>query len=290
MKVLDFGVAKLCHDVDELDFGVTRPGMVVGTPTYMSPEQASGKHIDARSDIHAVGAVLYQLLSGRPPFEAHSLGQLIVNIVTQPPRPLLAVTPQREPIPAVLRALVLRCLEKEPHARFESMEALRAALLDSVREDSVDVSTDFTEAFVPAPRRAWKAWAAFSLGAALLGGGAFAVARLRTHPPERVVGTAAPLLSPPLALPTSVQIAITSRPAGAHVSLTETHEDLGVTPLSITLPRAEGNVALGLSVTGYRPELRTVRLDQNATLEVVLSPIPGKKATLKRVLSKFRAH
>ncbi len=126
VKVLDFGVAKL-RDAEQGP-NSTHTGMVIGTPLYMSPEQALGKEVDARADVWAAGIVLYELLSGNVPFTAPSFVELAVKIREGDPKPLPAKTPRGERIPSDLVAVVMKCLEKKPADRFKSMAALADAL------------------------------------------------------------------------------------------------------------------------------------------------------------------
>jgi serine/threonine-protein kinase len=126
IKVLDFGVAKLL--TSEATSG-TMDGTIIGTPTYMSPEQAAGLPVDQRADIYAVGTVLYEMLRGQPPFQAPNFGQLMVKILTEPPPPLPSHTPLGEPVPAALAQLALRCLAKEPAERPQQLSEVVTALL-----------------------------------------------------------------------------------------------------------------------------------------------------------------
>ncbi len=123
-KVLDFGVAKL----KEPDTESTVSGMILGTPLYMSPEQAGGKPVDRTADIWAAGVVLYELLSGSVPFRGESFAELAAKLRDDPVPPLPAKTPRGERIPPVLGAVVMRCLEKRPSDRFRSMGTLADAL------------------------------------------------------------------------------------------------------------------------------------------------------------------
>ncbi|MEZ4224987.1 MAG: serine/threonine-protein kinase [Polyangiaceae bacterium] len=121
VKVLDFGLAKVAGASR-----FTRKGMVFGTPHYMSPEQAAGDAVDHRVDIYALGVVMYELLTGRVPFEADSfMGVLSKHIYERPPPPSDA---QPTGVSAELDRIVLRCLEKKPDDRYDSMEAVVAAL------------------------------------------------------------------------------------------------------------------------------------------------------------------
>src|SRR5690606_34285684 len=106
VKVLDFGVAKLLAPVADAPATGTVEGMIIGTPAYMSPEQASGLAVDHRSDVYAVGTVLYEMLAGRVPFAGAVFGQLAAAILTREPPPLPQTTLTGEPIPPELSEIV----------------------------------------------------------------------------------------------------------------------------------------------------------------------------------------
>lgn len=124
VKVLDFGVAKLTQPTAAAPTVSTMDGAIIGTPTSMSPEQASGGVVDARADVYAVGVLLYLLLSGKLPIDGENFGKLVALLLTKKPDPLPEKNQLGEPIPPALAALVLRCLEKDPAARPQSMQAL----------------------------------------------------------------------------------------------------------------------------------------------------------------------
>jgi tRNA A-37 threonylcarbamoyl transferase component Bud32 len=118
-KLLDFGLVQVDMGSDSR---LTGGGAVMGTPAYMSPEQASGLPTDARSDVYSLGATAYFLLTGRPPFERPTLMLTLTAHITDQPPPLA------ETIPADLAAIVLRCLAKKPESRFADVCELAAAL------------------------------------------------------------------------------------------------------------------------------------------------------------------
>jgi serine/threonine-protein kinase len=122
-KLLDFG---LVHDGSAADARLTRTGAVMGTPAYMSPEQAGGEPTtDPRGDLYSLGAVLFFAVTGRPPFDAPTVGKLLAAHLTQTPPRADAVNPA---VPAALADVVARCLAKEPADRFASAAELDRAL------------------------------------------------------------------------------------------------------------------------------------------------------------------
>ncbi|MEZ4293661.1 MAG: serine/threonine-protein kinase [Polyangiaceae bacterium] len=125
VKVLDFGLSKITK-ADSLEPSLTTANAVMGSPYYMSPEQVrSLKTIDARADIWALGVILYQLLTAQRPFNEESLGALFVQIGAEPPAPIRKYLPD---IPDGLEAIILKCLEKAPANRFQSVAELARAL------------------------------------------------------------------------------------------------------------------------------------------------------------------
>lgn len=125
-KVLDFGLAKLFEG--NMGTQVTSSGTIVGTPFYMSPEQIQGQELDGRSDIYAMGAIMYECVVGHPPFEAHNpVGVLSKHLSEEPSAPS-----GRSPlsVPAEADAMILRCLQKDPNLRYQTAEELRADLVE----------------------------------------------------------------------------------------------------------------------------------------------------------------
>ena len=125
VKVVDFGLAKMRAETQQP--GITSPGIVCGTPEYMSPEQARGDPLDARSDLYSVGVILYQLTAGRLPFEADSPTQVVLAHLTEPPRDPRLVAPERQ-IPAALVDVTLKALAKNQKDRFQDADEFAAEL------------------------------------------------------------------------------------------------------------------------------------------------------------------
>jgi serine/threonine protein kinase len=176
VKLVDFGIVKLLTGDEQK---LTRAGIVFGTPRYMSPEQVSGGKIDERADLYAVGVVLFEMLTGAPPFEADQAGMLMRMHV------LADVPPLPETVPPSVRAVVARLLEKSPNDRFASAHAVIDAL-----ESAPRVPAPMLAAAVPSP--------------------------VPTRPPAAVVGAAAPRVvvhSPPLVFEDPPRLLQRNRPS-----------------------------------------------------------------------------
>jgi serine/threonine-protein kinase len=132
-KLLDFGLAKGTIETADGNPHLTVEGTITGSPLFMSPEQASGDdHVDARSDVYSLGAVMYYMLTGRPPFEFNNPVKVMIAHASQ------EVVPPREhsaTIPPELEEIVLRCLEKDPDHRYQDVASLQRALRELVLDD-----------------------------------------------------------------------------------------------------------------------------------------------------------
>src|SRR5262249_42782824 len=124
VKLLDFGLVKT-HFAGDGDDPLTHQGTVVGTPTFLSPEQAGGDALDPRSDIYSVGALAYFLLTGQPPFAGRSAAKVLAAHLYEEP---MKLSRRRPEVPADLEAVVHRCLAKGREERFRDVESLDAAL------------------------------------------------------------------------------------------------------------------------------------------------------------------
>jgi eukaryotic-like serine/threonine-protein kinase len=167
VKLLDFGLAKLSDLHDTSDSELTRPapeteeGSILGTVSYMSPEQAEARKVDARADIFSFGAVLYEMATGQRAFLGRSKIATLAAILQGGPKPLAEIRPE---LPREFCRIVERCLRKDPAWRYQSAADLKISLSDLLRE----IESGVPAAAAPAapPRRAWRWIAALLIGLA----------------------------------------------------------------------------------------------------------------------------
>lgn len=127
VKLLDFGLAKIFGDENDPHSSLTRAGAIFGTPEYMSPEQARGRPVDARTDVYAAGVLLYELVTGQVPFAGETFMDVLTKQCTEPPTPPSAMAPYAGIQPEV-EAVIMRALEKDLDARFQTMRELAEAI------------------------------------------------------------------------------------------------------------------------------------------------------------------
>lgn len=318
VKILDFGVAKLIHGQDDSPLNMsthqTAPGAMIGTPTYMSPEQACGRELDRRSDVYSLGVILYEMITGNVPFEGHSFGELVVkHTVMAPPRPT-----ERDdltyPVDPQLEELILRCLEKEPDYRprtmgevKEELDAIARRLASGVGSsppsplptprpaafaDMAEAprSTDSTSSSLPGldvavesepiearPSNKSRFLIGAAAGAGVLVGGILAVVLLFNSESSSSPANAQP---PPAGeqqqIVEDVSIIFETSPPGASVLDSDGEAVLGTTPLTKNFQRSEAQREFVFELAGYRSSRSTVGLDRDGRVSVTLTPAPTK--------------
>jgi serine/threonine protein kinase len=127
-KILDFGLARIDEKATwAIDTDITQPGQIIGTPSYMSPEQAEGKDIDHRTDIFSLGVVMFEAITGLRPFTGDSHAEIVSNLLKSDPPSVAVVRPDT---PHEVARVIGRCLNKTRRSRFHSMNDVNAALSD----------------------------------------------------------------------------------------------------------------------------------------------------------------
>ncbi len=308
VKVLDFGLVK--SFAAESDRRVTyteltEAGAMLGSPKYMAPEQAM-QEADPRSDIYSVGVMLYEMLSGAVPFDGQEAVQIITRHIHEKPQPLSSRAPQ---VPAGVSALVMRCLEKDPAARFQSMDELLEAMRHVTAsgglsapprptEDGPSGDTSRTEPALAVERRHRtevverprdrnaRTWALLAAALVVVASAVglwwlrrpVAAKREPTRPPvvERPAAPPpAPAAQPMDAL---VRFDITSVPTQAQVTLDG--QPLGSTPLQIERAAGasgEATLTITLSAKAHTPKTVTLKGRPPVTsTQVVLQPVESR--------------
>ncbi len=277
VKVLDFGLVKSFIEGRELEGrAITQHGMLMGSPPYMAPEQGDKNRADPRSDIYSLGIVMYEALTGKPPFTGNGPLEIILKHVNHPVPPM--VTPDGvEVIPEAMAALVYKCLSKSPMDRFQSMEELIAGLQTMIAvpvmtpaPDEIPMVSDFVD--VP-PRHRTGLMAMGFLGALAIGiAGTALVLHKPAVKPVEAVTTVVP------AAPVAVQFHVDSEPRGAQVEVDG--RTMGLTPASFSLPageRGRASAQVRLSMNGFAPMTVTAAgkgtVEVMQTLVAVLEPV-----------------
>jgi serine/threonine-protein kinase len=283
VKVLDFGLAKLVHE-DGARRHETRPGVVMGTPYYMAPEQCEGRvELDARADIYSLGVVLFEMLTGHLPFGGAAYGEVLMKHLTMRPPSARSLVPG---LPEELDVILDFALAKRPDERFTTMEQFREALLapatyappaprprrqeelsrltaaaqpmsraEIARRRTIPIAPPTTlgaGSFDRVPRYTGPRTVALvavtaMAGMALAAGVTYGEAVRRTTPARAAWTAAKP------AAPRSIAVTFSSDPSGALVRDAEGRA-LGTTPLSIEVPRSDRPARCRFEMAGFEPK------------------------------------
>jgi serine/threonine-protein kinase len=312
VKILDFGIAKVGGATKKM----TRAGSVFGTPHYMSPEQAAGAAVDHRTDIYALGVILYEMACGKVPFDADNFMGILTQHMYKAPVPIRALVPEIN-VPAGLDAIVLKCLTKKPEGRYDTMDQLVAdlekldhgILPDAVQEmmarsGGFNVPADyFRSTAMPAPMPAsplvpvkrWPLYAAICAVATVLGVVAIGIVAKSSSstaetrmPPPPVATIALPAVTavapsaPPAVTLAPVPTTPTTREvlvsvAPADATVTRDGKDLGPLPVALHLGDGE-RVSLLVTRKGYKSKTVTVDGSQPRQMFSLDSLYPGPAA------------
>jgi serine/threonine protein kinase len=203
VKVLDFGIAKTTDAITDRSAHQTTPGVAMGTPEYMAPEQAAGQSIDARADIYSVGAILYEMLTAHPPHEGDNMMEVLTKKATVEPTPVLRLRPE---VPALLSALLDRTLSRDAAQRPASMRAF-ADELGTLVSDASGIDRRLADRRDRPGSSALRTGAFVAMGAAILAGGLALWPGARTVTPPRPTPLPSPMPAPkPAPPPTALVI------------------------------------------------------------------------------------
>jgi serine/threonine-protein kinase len=303
VKILDFGIAKASSSNSKL----TQAGQVFGTPHYMSPEQASGSEVDLRSDIYAVGVILYELTTGRLPFDADNFMAILTQHMYKAPVPPSQIEGLQYGLPPGLEDVILRCMAKEPGERFQSMGELGedlkhvfAGTLPTASSDMRSMTDNYgspqeyydrrsgTEAEATSESKSpLMLYASVGLLAAAAAGAAVWFMGQKAEPALNPVVAEAP--AEPAATeetdvaPETTQVAIAAAPLSAHVY--QGSKDLGESPVMIDV--GEDPVDLTVRLDGYIPRQLSIDGSQ-PKVSIELEKIPVEEPTVKAAAPRPR--
>lgn len=307
IKVVDFGISKSMRTSDtgeDESPRLTQTGMVLGTPLYMSPEQARGHdELDHRIDIYALGVIMYELATGHVPFSGSNYLAIISQVLNQPPPSPRA---ERPDLSEEFEAIILKSLAKDRDDRYASSAELLADL-SALADDPTHSSQ---RARITGPRRhrlprsrlrlaAWVAVIAVIVAGVVvtvtstMGASRALVAAARKGPIDAAVPpvvAAAPVVkpSPPPARPEVVKVRIETQPGGA--TLYEGGRVVGTTPYDGEWPLASETVALVAELAGYDDAPCNIRpaTDGGKTVTCKLEKV--RKGQRRQIINKLRAH
>ena len=300
-KLLDFGIAKLLSDDGGPMPHKTRTGYSIGTPYYMSPEQARGRDVDHRTDIYAFGVLAYVMLVGRYPFDGDDYMEILMHQLQDEPEPPSQLVPE---LPAAVDEVIAWLMRKDPADRPPTLRdaiaafeqaAADAGIAVSVR-GSWDLATGPHRGVTPLPsgrvarptsRRTRRSLYAIVAALAVAAGALAVVLAMRTQDPPDVVEPAPPApRPPPEPAPAPVVVAVDAAPQTIVVEITGTPPStevlvagvlIGTAPGPVQLPYGSDPLVLTFQVEGYHPRSHAVTPDRDQPLSISLTRRPPTK-------------
>ncbi len=281
-KVLDFGIAKVIEPDGEVM--KTTTGAILGTPTYMSPEQCRGVgNVTEKADVYSLGAMLYQMISGRPPFVGQGAGDLIAMHIIETPTPLRELMPGVSPdVETLVHQMLIKKPDERPSMRqvLQSLEQLGLTATSAAGTQVVIVPPPPPPV---APSRSRAVVLGVALGVAGLGGAAlFFLSGGRHRGPDPAVQPppASQPLTPPPPGPGAalVKLEILSQPPGAQVLELPNQVQLGVTPWRLERPRDRAPLELLLRLPGFADQKLLLNAQADETRRVIMNPEPATPA------------
>jgi serine/threonine-protein kinase len=308
VKLLDFGLTKIVN-LDEESLGnpalATLDGTFVGTPAYVSPEQISSKAVDHRTDIYALGVILYELVCGRLPFEGESVGDFLIKHLTVP-APSLPDEIRATKLGRTLDAIVQRCMDKNPAARFPSAAQLVEIFHALARGEPVQFTAmeSYLASWPPRRHRVSRVALRVALGAAV-GLALSGILWFLTSESRREHAAAHAAVERTAGAPTAaapehrseadaVTVRFESDPPGAEARVIGQHESLGRTPFERVFPRRDASLALELTLPGYEPVRVATSTATSRMVSVTLTrsarrPRPASRsASVETTINPFR--
>lgn len=291
VKILDFGIAKVGTAATKM----TKAGSVFGTPHYMSPEQAAGAVVDTRTDIYALGVILYEMASGKVPFDADNFMGILTQHMYKSPVPIRALVPAVD-VPPGLDAIILKALTKKPEGRYATMGELvadlekleKGVLPDAVQEmmarsGGFNVPADYFRTGMPAPVPAspasiprasrWPLYAAIGAVATVIGVAAIVLvaksgpgnAQTNVAPPSSQTAPPPATTTPTQGTPPPVAMKSSALAAMPLKATIKRDDQVLKNPAVVEIPEG-GTVNLEVSLDGYATQLVTLAAGESKSV------------------------
>ncbi len=294
VKVLDFGLAKIVDvettgsmsiaEEQQPAFSdgqtLSKLGVLIGSPGYMSPEQIEGGEVDCRVDFYCLGVILFEMLMGKPPFKGNnSFATMVAHVNARVPS-FYVMNPEII-IPSDVESVVRRCLEKSPEDRFQSADELMRAIRDVIPPGGLGEDLGFTTAEVPMPSvpdkpRAESSRSGILAGLAVVGVVIALVLAVQLWPQRQETTTPEPVVVE-VPAPTLPQLNITTEPSGAEVW--EGNRNHGVTPLALDLEKGVDR-QFELRLEGHEDApFRVEDTERDLDRHLLLEAIPVREPT-----------